>query len=173
MARYHKKTKKKKSDKKIFNKNVWIIGGIAVIILLIFILKGQDDKPDLSVSGNTPEANSAAPDTQATPELPEERLDYLLGKNEPIFAFFHSNNCHLCIEMIKVVDSVFPQYEGRVNLIDINVYDQINQNLLRRAQINAIPTQIFINRSGEMVRSVGLMSADQLREALDKIAGED
>ena len=74
--------------------------------------------------------------------------------------------------MINIVEEVFPEYEGKISLVDVNVYDEQNKNLLRRAEIQAIPTQIFINSSGETFQTVGLMTADQLRSALENISRE-
>lgn len=154
-------------------KNLLIIGGIVGIAFLLIFLKGQAKAPESAVNeSEAPEINFVTPIAQATQEQPEQMLDRLYSEKEPVFAFFHSDNCYLCIEMIKVVDEVIPEYAGKVNLIDINVYDVNNKNLLQRAQIQAIPTQIFVSSNGEISRAVGLMSADQLRAILDQISGE-
>jgi len=44
---------------------------------------------------------------------------------------------------------------------------------LLRANIRSIPTQIFFNEAGEGFQSIGLMSADQLREALNDAIGTE
>jgi len=169
MTRTHTKNKPR-TDKK----NLLIIGGIVGIVFMLIFVKGQAKAPESTALDNkAPEINSAAPVAQTVQEAPEQMLDRLYNEKEPVFAFFHSNNCHLCIEMIKVVDEVLPEYEGKVSLVDINVYDENNKSLLQRAQIQAIPTQIFISRSGEISRQVGLMSADQLRTVLDQISKEE
>lgn len=169
MARTHKKNKPQAGKK-----NLLIIGGILAIVFLLIFLKGQAKTPESAIPENeAPEINSVMPVVQAAQELPEETLNRLYNEKEPVFAFFHSNNCHLCIEMIKVVDEVMPEYDGKVSLVDINVYDVNNKSLLQRAQIQAIPTQIFISSSGEVSRQVGLMSADQLRTVLDQISKEE
>lgn len=74
--------------------------------------------------------------------------------------------------MIEIVNEVYPEYKDKVSLVDINVYDELNKNLLIRADIHSIPTQVFINESGEIIQSIGLMSAAQLHDALDKLAGK-
>lgn len=168
MPRTHNKNKRQAGTK-----NLLIIGGILGIVFLLIFIKGQAKAPTPTVAENeAPEINSETPIVQVAQELPEQVLDRLYNENEPVFAFFHSNNCHLCIEMIKVVDEVIPEYDGKVNLVDINVYDENNKSLLQRAQIQAIPTQIFISSTGEVSRQVGLMSADQLRAVLDQISKE-
>jgi thioredoxin-like negative regulator of GroEL len=169
MTRTHTKNKPR-ADKK----NLLIIGGIIGIVFLLIFLKGQVKAQEpMAPDNEAPDINSVAPVAQTMQELPEQMLDRLYNEKEPVFAFFHSNNCHLCIEMIKVVDEVIPEYDGKVSLVDINVYDENNKSLLQRAQIQAIPTQIFISSTGEVSRQVGLMSADQLRTILDQISEEE
>jgi thiol-disulfide isomerase/thioredoxin len=163
MTRIHRKNKQKTAINKIL-----VVGGILSIAVFLLFLKNQGDKPVVPIS-SAPSITSVTP---VAPELPEVRLDRLLAEKEPVFAFFHSNNCHLCLEMIEVVNEVYPEYEDKVFLVDINVYDELNKNLLLRAKIHSIPTQIFINKSGEVFQSIGLMSADQLRSELDKLSGE-
>ena len=152
--------------------NLGIIGGLAVIVLSIILIKGQLGKSNPEASDQASENPSAAAVSQDTPETPEEQFNRLYSQNKPIFAFYHSNNCQLCLDMITVVEEVYPEYEGKVALVDINVYDEVNQNLLQQFQIRAIPTQFFFNSNGDIFSHVGLMSRDQLREALDQIAGE-
>ena len=162
-----------KNKQRAGTKNLLIIGGIVGIVFLLIFIKGQAKAPEPTVAENeAPEVNSVAPVAQIAQELPEQTLDRLYNEKEPVFAFFHSDNCYLCIEMMKVVDEVIPEYDGKVNLVDINVYDENNKSLLQRAQIQAIPTQIFISSTGEVSRQVGLMSADQLRAVLDQISKE-
>jgi thiol-disulfide isomerase/thioredoxin len=103
---------------------------------------------------------------------PEEQVDRLLAARQPIFAFFHSNTCKQCIDMTEIVDQVYPAFEGRVHLVDVNVYERRNQNLLRRARLQVIPTLIFIDRSGEGQGYTGVMPADGLRRQLEALAGE-
>lgn len=71
--------------------------------------------------------------------------------------------------MIDIVDRVYPEFEGRVELVDVNVYDMQNRNLLIQGQIQVIPTQIFIDRFGDISQTVGVMEDAQLREALNLI----
>lgn len=173
MTRSYKKRKNKK-QKPRFNK-ILIFGGLIVAVILLIFLKDQAGKSstdlDSAVLENNVSSAIAATDVEIV-EVPEERFDRLFLENKPIFAFFHSNNCQRCIDMIYVVEEVFPEYEGEISLIDINVYDEQNGNLLQRAQIQAIPTQIFINSSGETFQTIGLMTADQLRAELENISGE-
>ncbi len=167
MTRMHKRNPEK-SD---LTKYLVIIGVVLIVVVLLAAKNpGDDFSPAVS---STPTTDLATPIATLTPpESLEERFNRILLAREPVFAFFHSNNCKLCLDMIDVVDAVFPEYAGRIELVDVNVYDEQNRNLLLRAKIHSIPTQIFISGTGEAFQSVGVMTPDQLREVLDKIAGD-
>ena len=174
MTRIHKKNKQKKNSGVI---KFLVIAGILLISTLLIVFKTLPDQSG-ETSAVFPNAVPTLVPTQANEvaiadESLEERLDRLILAKEPVFAFFHSNNCQLCLEMIDIVKEVYPDYQAEIELVDINVYDEMNKNLLARANIHSIPTQIFFNESGEAFQSIGLMSAEQLRDSLDKLAGKE
>ncbi len=103
---------------------------------------------------------------------PEAQLDYLIAAGQPTFAFFHSNDCIQCIKMIEVVDEVYPDFAGSVALVDVNVYDDENQNLLRRAGIRAIPTMFFIDSAGNGQGFMGVMETGAFRQQLQQLVEE-
>lgn len=103
-------------------------------------------------------------------ELPQAHLDRLMEEKQPIFAFFHSNTCYQCAEMVKIVEQVYPDFATQVALVDVNVYDDANQALLQQAGIRVIPTLIFIDRTGQGQGATGLMPAEDLREVLTALA---
>ena len=71
--------------------------------------------------------------------------------------------------MMETVDAVYPEYKDKIALVDVDVYDPINQQLLQRTRVSYIPTQIFIDSSGEGKVMVGAMSPDDLRSALNDL----
>ena len=144
-------TKNKNNQSKIL-----ILVGVLVLAAVILLVKNWPAK--------TVEA------VEVVEKSPEAQLDDHLAEGKPVFAFFHSNNCYSCIEMMKTVDQVYPEFGDSVMLVDVNVYDEINQNLLRRAQINSIPTQVFIDRIGQARVVIGGMAADVLRSELQTLS---
>lgn len=145
-------TKKRVKIRSKQNRNLpklLIVAGIVILAAAIFVLKNQ-------------------PSTSATPavETCEEQFDRYVKEGKPVFAFFHSTNCQPCMEMMRVVDQVYPEFKDEIALVDVNVYDPQNRNLLRRAGINTIPTQVFINRKGEGQVIIGVIEASKLRQQL-------
>ena len=128
---------------------ILILLGIMLLVAVVFLLKNQSSKTALPLD-----------------ESPEAQLDRYLEEGKPTFAFFHSTDCQSCIVMMNTVDQVYPEFKNSVALVDVNVYDPQNENLLRRAGINTIPTQVFINSRGEGKVSMGIMEAGMLRQQL-------
>ena len=145
----HKAQKKKDS---ILPK-ILILAGIALIIAVILLVKNQGSQASL------PTGISA-----------EAQLDQYLADGKPTFVFFHSNNCQSCLDMIAVVEQVYPEFKDQVALVDVNVYDSANQSLLQRAKINTIPTQLFIDASGQSMVTLGVMTVENLRQQLQTLA---
>ena len=159
---------------------------IVVVIGVVAILVLKQVSPSATSSGTegtegiapTPELG-AEPETQdgdalslapADDELPQAHLERMLSEGQPILAFFHSDTCYQCIEMTKIVNRVYPDFEDHVALVDVNVYDERNRALLQRAEIRVIPTLIFFDRSGSGQGFTGVMPDEQLEAVLTNIS---
>ena len=175
-----------------------IIAGVLLLVAAVFVLKetgsdgnhpGSQDQvaviPTAADTGALPQPAStlapaeapAAAGSQASlpstlPSLPEDQLDHFLASGRPILAFFHSDTCVQCVQMTKIVGQVYPDFSDHIALVDVNVYDQRNQNLLRRARIQVIPTIILIGRDQQGKGYSGVMPADTLRAELQALAQE-
>jgi thiol-disulfide isomerase/thioredoxin len=131
-----------------------ILAGVVLLVTVVFLLK-------------TPPAKNQIP----ADALPEAQLDWYLEHNQPVFVFYHSTTCKTCTDMMAVVDQVYPEFKDRVGLVDVDVYQVGNENLLRRARITNIPTQVFINEKGQGMTQIGGMQPENLRTALQALAG--
>ena len=103
-------------------------------------------------------------------DLPEALLDSALNSGKPTLAFFHSNNCEQCIIMIENVDQVYPEFRNSVELIDIDVYNPLNNSLLDRVKLQYIPTLIFYDNKGQSKTFVGVMDNQMLHDWFTEIA---
>jgi len=151
-TRKHITQKSKKSNPKV--PLIIVITMFIVVIGIIFLTKGQTSK-------NTPESNGLA----------EAALDQLLAEGKPTFVFYHSTDCYTCKVMMATVAEIYPEFKDSVALVDVNVYDESNQNLLQKAQIRSIPTQVFFDSTGKSTVIIGVMEPDVLRQHLVTLAG--
>ena len=84
---------------------------------------------------------------------------------------FGSNMCIPCQEMAVTLEELKREYEGRVQVIVVDVYE--HYELAEDLGIQVIPTQIFYNAEGkEVFRHVGVMTKDEI-VAQFKLMGVD
>ena len=177
MARSHQKPKDNLPQEKSRVYQYAVIISVVLIAVVLLLAKQTQNKnvgklsTEIVLPAALEEGVIVNSPEMAVAETLEEKIDRLHADQQPIFVFFHSDDCYLCTEMMKVVDEVLPEYNDRVHLVDVNVYDEANRNLLMRAQVRAIPTQLFFDSNGEVTDTTGLMSTEQLRAALDQISG--
>lgn len=150
-----------------------VIASIAVVVAGIILLKQQpSDAVALSVTppaqvsaaaANQPAAAVAGP---FKPSSPADQLDQALAAGQPALVFMHSNNCQSCIDMMHVVDQVYPEFAAQVVLIDVNVYDAANGPLMETLGLRYIPTVVVFDKAGQGSQNVGAMAADDFRAFL-------
>jgi thiol:disulfide interchange protein len=150
---------------------VLVIASLAVVIAGILLLKARQ-QPAVTVpaaqggSAATASSNPAPVAGPARPSLPADQLDQALDQGQPALVFIHSNTCQSCIDMMKVVGEVYPEFEQDLVLIDVNVYDEANAPLLHVLGLRYIPMVVVYNRAGKSAQNVGVMKPDALRSFL-------
>jgi thioredoxin-like negative regulator of GroEL len=132
------------------------LGGFGFLVLAVILIKTKPSE----------EARVQHPDV-----LPQAQLEQVLQADRPALAFFHSNTCQQCIEMIGIVGEVYPEFVDSVSLVDVNVYDERNASLLQQVRLQFIPTLIFYDHDGQAEVFVGVMPAEQLQQRLAALAG--
>ena len=130
-----------------------ILAGIALLLVAVFVFK----------SSGQSSTSSAALETQ---------LDQALDAKRPTFVFLHSLDCIPCKEMMGVVAQVYPEFQDSVSLIDVDVYDERNANILRRENLQSIPTLVFYDADGIRQMFIGAMPPEQFRTTLQTLAGD-
>lgn len=128
-----------------------IIAGMVLLVVVVLIIKEKPQAMDLSG------------------EIAEVQLERALEAGQPALAFYHSNNCDSCIQMIGIVQQVYPKFSDSVALIDVNVYADENRPLLQRQKIQYIPTLVFYDRKGSSEVTVGVMEPETLHQKLEII----
>ncbi len=75
-----------------------------------------------------------------------------------------------CRQVAPVVNRLKEEYRGKVEIIQVNVDDTKNAELTAKYSINAIPTFIFLDKSGNVVdKAVGALAETELREKIDQL----
>ena len=147
-----------------------VIASIAVVVLGIIILKQQprDAIALSSVQGANP-AVASSPGAAAgpvRPSSPADQFNQALAGGQPVLVFLHSNNCQSCIDMMNVVDQVYPEFAGQIALVDVDVYDNANGPLMQRLGLRYIPTVVVFDKTGQSAQNIGAMKPDAFRTFL-------
>lgn len=131
---------------------ILIVVGVIALAAVVLLLKviGEDQPQATAVSA----------------VLPAEQLQNALDEGRPTLAFFHSNTCQQCIDMMGIVNQVYPEFDTSVVLVDVNIYDERNRPLLEQVGLQYIPTLIFYDHTGQEQVSVGVMQSEELRQTL-------
>lgn len=150
---------------------ILVIASIAVVITGILLLKDQQQPAAvLSTAQGSPPAvatsNPAAVNGPFKPTSPADQLDQALATGQPVLVFMHSTSCRSCIDMMKVVDEVYPEFTGQIALVDVDVYDEANAALMEKLGLRYIPTVVVFDSAGQASQNVGGMDPDAFRTFL-------
>ena len=87
--------------------------------------------------------------------------------NKPAVIDFYATWCGPCKALSPILEEVSEEYAGKVDIYKVNVDDE--QELSRMFEIRSIPTLFFIPLNGKPHRTMGAMSKEQLRKAIDEL----
>ena len=87
--------------------------------------------------------------------------------NRPAVIDFYATWCGPCKALSPILEEVSEEYDGKVDIYKVNVDDE--QELSRMFEIRSIPTLFFIPLNGKPHRTMGAMSKEQLRKAIDEL----
>ena len=169
---------KPKAPKAKWFLSVLVIASIAVVVVGILLLKDRQ-QPAVALSAAQGSSMTAAPSGSAAatsspaavagpfkPSSPADQLNQALAAGQPALVFMHSTSCQSCIDMMKVVDQVYPEFAGQVTLVDVDVYDDANGPLMQRLGLRYIPTVVAFDKEGKAAQNVGAMKAVAFRSFL-------
>ena len=87
--------------------------------------------------------------------------------NRPAVIDFYATWCGPCKALLRVVEQLSEEYDGKVDIYKVNVDEE--QELARLFEIRSIPTLIFIPMEGKPQRTMGAMPKEQLKSLLDQL----
>jgi len=117
-------------------------------------LAGQDLTFDIELI----EIGSSQPQESNLTSIP---LEEALTNGKPTIAEFGSSTCAPCKQMRSILEELAAEYEGKLNVIIVEVYEQME--LAQQYEIMIMPTQIFFDSSGkEVKRHIGVYAKDDI-----------
>ncbi len=117
-------------------------------------LAGQDLTFDIELI----EIGSSQPQESNLTSIP---LEEALANGKATIAEFGSSTCAPCKQMKSILEELAAEYEGKLNVIIVEVYEQME--LAQQYEIMIMPTQIFFDSSGkEVKRHIGVYAKDDI-----------
>jgi thioredoxin 1 len=106
----------------------------------------------------------ALPQPSSSVRIPKEIAKISLPK----LLDFGAGTCIPCKKMAPILQDLAEEYEGRVVIKIIEVYQE--RELTRVNGIRLIPTQIFFDaKNKEVYRHVGFMDKEQIKKVFEKM----
>jgi len=98
-------------------------------------------------------------------------LKEALSNGKPTLAEFGASTCIPCKQMKPILEQLAIDYEGKLNVVIVEVYDQME--LTRSYKIMTIPTQIVFDNNGtEVTRHIGLWPREDIIAQLKEMGIE-
>ncbi len=106
-------------------------------------------------------APDAKPDTENKMEY--EELARYIESGKPVFVDFYAPWCGPCREMMPMVDELKTKYQGKINIVKVNV--DASKKLVKEMKIQGVPYfALYIDGKAVYTKS-GLTSIDELEKA--------
>ena len=91
---------------------------------------------------------------------------------QPQVVKFTSAMCLDCQSMNKVFKDIFPKYEGKIILTEIQVQDRnsFNNEQIKKYNVTLVPTIVLLNSNGQQVRRIeGAVSKEKMDSYLQEL----
>jgi thioredoxin-like negative regulator of GroEL len=130
----------------------------------------KDTSPSTAPRETVPQPQGTTPSTQGGTSKSEAALAQAKAEGKPVLIKFGSGKCIPCKQIEENINTVKPEYEGKVAFIIVDVYDQQENNLTAQYGIQTIPTTFFLGKDGGIVNNqVGVLTPEQLKQQLDAL----
>lgn len=91
---------------------------------------------------------------------------------KPQIIKFTSKMCLDCQTMNGIIKEIYPKYQDKIVLTEINVQDgsSFNNEQIEKYDVNLVPTIILIDSNGKQTRKiVGAISKDEMENCLKEL----
>lgn len=101
-------------------------------------------------------------------EITDATYEGVMAEGKPVIVDFWATWCGPCQMVGPIIDELAQEYEGKIIVGKIDVDE--NQEIPLRFGVRNIPTILFFNKEGEMVKKlVGAQNKATLKEAADAL----
>jgi thioredoxin 1 len=93
--------------------------------------------------------------------------------NKPKILHFSQTMCSECKKLEGYYGQIKQKYQGKVLFVDIDIADGTpkTQSLMRKYNVRVVPTLVFINKNGKIVKvTEGAIPKEEIEGYLDSIS---
>ncbi len=101
-------------------------------------------------------------------QITDASYDAIMAEGKPVIIDFWATWCGPCQMVGPIIDEIAEEYNGRIIVGKIDV--DANQDIPLRFGVRNIPTILFFNKEGEVVKKlVGAQNKATLKEEAEKL----
>ena len=140
-----------------------VIAGLALIVVVIFIIKDDTGIPAPTVDYQPGDTDSASAADDTEPGVVSGFEEAIAGTSNglPKMLEIGSDTCKPCKMMMPIIDKLTAELDGKLNVEFINV--RTNPDAAGPYNVSLIPTQVFLSPEGkELFRHTGFFPMEDI-----------
>ena len=101
-------------------------------------------------------------------QLNANTLEEIIYNNgEPCLVVFSRKDCHVCKQVVPLLEELQPQYEGKFGFYYVDVEE--DTSLFQRFSLKGVPQILYFNNSEYQGKQAGLVEDEQVEEKIASI----
>lgn len=96
--------------------------------------------------------------------------EVIYDNGEPCLVVFSRKNCHVCKEVVPMLEELKPNYEGKFGFYRVDVEE--DKNLMQRFSLRGVPSIFFFNDGELQGKIAGNVEDEQVEEKIAEVLGE-
>ena len=95
--------------------------------------------------------------------------EYIYDKGEACLVVFSRKTCHVCQEVIPVLEELQPKYESTFGFYYVDVEDE--KELFQSLSLKGVPQILYFKQGEYRGKTTGAVEEEQIEEMIDKVLG--
>ncbi|MBP2641331.1 MAG: glutaredoxin 2 [Firmicutes bacterium] len=101
-------------------------------------------------------------------QLDSTRFEEIIYDNgDPCLVIFSRKNCHVCKEVVPMLEEMQPQYEGKFGFYSVDVEE--DKNLTQRFSLKGVPSIVFFKEGELRGKLAGNVEDEQVEEKISEV----
>lgn len=95
--------------------------------------------------------------------------EIIYDNGEPCLVIFSRKNCHVCNEVVPMLEELQPQYAGKFGFYYVDVEE--DKNLTQRFSLRGVPSVVFFNEGELQGKLAGNVEEEAIAEKISDVLG--